>query len=254
MEKYLKFLFKLKIFMIDLENLMKSNIDVNSPKEYYIINKDIISRHMETMLYNKVQMFIENIDINSNNNIEELVKQFMKTDDTKNDTIVKDEGIKPTFFNPEILKIKMYEYYNNFFILEEGIYDYPLIGVNKNKTFIGKEGIFIENHFKIDEEDRLYVYFIHSINELTLDEFRLNKIYIFKNENIFLNEFNDYMKGKKPETYFARRNFFTQSGIFNLMDEGKKIGSYISINRLEKYEDNENEKDENREYVEKFLK
>ena len=62
------------------------------------------------------------------------------------------------------------------------------------------------------------------------------------------------MKGKKPETYFARRNFFTQSGIFNLMDEGKKIGSYISINRLEKYEDNENEKDENREYVEKFLK
>ena len=38
------------------------------------------------------------------------------------------------------------------------------------------------------------------------------------------------------------------------MDEGKKIGSYISINRLEKYEDNENEKDENREYVEKFLK
>ena len=112
MEKYLKFLFKLKIFMIDLENLMKSNIDVNSPKEYYIINKDIISRHMETMLYNKVQMFIENIDINSNNNIEELVKQFMKTADTKNDTIVKDEGIKPTFFNPEILKIKMYEYYN----------------------------------------------------------------------------------------------------------------------------------------------
>ena len=197
MEKYLKFLFKLKIFMINLENLMKSNIDVNSPKEYYIINKDIISRHMETMLYNKVQMFIENIDINSNNNIEELVKQFMKTFDTKNDTIVKDEGIKPTFFNPEILKIKMYEYYNNFFILEEGIYDYPLIGVNKNKTFIGKEGIFIENHFKIDEEDRLYVYFILSINELTLDKFRLNKIYIFKNENIFLNEFNDYMKGKK---------------------------------------------------------
>ena len=50
-------------------------------------------------------------------------------------------GIKAIFLSPETLKLKCYEYPNNFFILEEdifGLLENSL--VNKATSFIGLEG------------------------------------------------------------------------------------------------------------------
>ena len=51
MEGYLKKLFKLDIFLLNLERLMKENIDINNSRYYYIINKDLISRHINKYFY-----------------------------------------------------------------------------------------------------------------------------------------------------------------------------------------------------------
>ena len=257
MEGYLKKLFKLDTFLLNLERLMKENIDINNSRHYYIINKDLISRHINTELFDKIHSFNLHNNIDLNKNTDELVNLFMNNVDIKNDKIVENKDINSTFFNPETLKILLYEYYNNFFIIEqdifEDIFDFPPNGINKHKTFIGKEGIFILKTFKFNDESKICIYFIKSMDELKLDNFRLNKLYIFNNEKNFLDEFNNHMKGKKAESYFASRNFFNGGGILNLMNDGKKIGLYININRIENYAENENDTDENREYINKFL-
>ena len=256
MVSYLKKLFKLSEFIIKLGDLMKNPIDIKKPKYYFIINKDIVSRHMNTELYKKVHLY--NLDYHRNNNAEidldSLVQDFNNKEHPKNENIIENEGIKNMFISPEMLKLKCYEYPNNFFILEEDILEL-FNGYNiKLKTFIGKEGIFIEQSFKyFDGNTKLSIYFVKSMEKVELDNFRLNKIYIYNDENNFLNEFNNHIKGKKAESYFAAKNFLNKGGIFNIIDDGKKIGLYININRKENYLDDENKIDENREYLKKFL-
>ena len=261
METYLKNLFKLYKYMNDLEKLMKNPIDITKKKDYYIINKDIVSRYINSELYQKIQLYInDNINnIQELTDINSLVQDFIKKNkiEKEKEDLVDNSGIKPIFLSPETLKLKCYEYPNNFFILEEdifGLFTNPF--VNKLTTFIGMEGIFIEKSFKDNEnKDKLSIFFIKSMKKLNLDNFRLNKIYIYNKETQFLNEFNTYMKGKKAESYFATRNFVNKGGIFNITSDGKKIGIYINIDRRENYENDESsEIDENRQYLEKFLK
>ena len=237
---------------------MKNPIDTSKAKVYYIINKDIVSRHINTELYRKIKSFNLNHYKNNNfeQNIDNLIEEFKKNVNIGNEKIIENKGIKETFLNPEKLKLKCYEYYNNFFILQEDIFDlFKNYNYNtKGKTFIGREGIFIERFFKDSEgNSKLSIYFIKCMDKVKLDNFRLNKVYIFNNEKQFLNEFDNNMKGKKAESYFAVRNFVNKGGIFNITDNGKKIGLYININRKENYIDDESEIDENREYIKKFL-
>ena len=80
METYLKNLFKLYKYMNDLEKLMKNPIDITKKKDYYIINKDIVSRYINSELYQKFQSYI-NDKINNNQEIEDisvLVQDFIK--------------------------------------------------------------------------------------------------------------------------------------------------------------------------------
>ena len=257
MELYLKKLFKLNEYMSNLENLMKNSIDyINQKKEYYIINKDIISRHIDSDIYKKV----EDYKIKNNNlftNIDDLVKDFMikykiKSEDTEG--IIKDDDIIKPFFYPDYLRIKYVEYPTNFFIIDKDIADlFPGIYLINYKTLIGKEGIFILKSGKDEEEDeKLFIYFIKSLKKLDLDNFRINKIYIYNDEEKFLNEFNTNMKGKEADSYFASRNFAKKGGFYTVIDDGKKIGLYININRREIFEYNEYEIDENRQYIEQF--
>ena len=125
METYLKNLFKLYKYMNDLEKLMKNPIDITKKKDYYIINKDIVSRYINSELYQKFQLYI-NDKINNNQEIEDisiLVQDFIKKNkiEKEKEDLVDNSGIKAIFLSPETLKLKCYEYPNNFFILEEDI-------------------------------------------------------------------------------------------------------------------------------------
>jgi hypothetical protein len=142
METYLKNLFKLYKYMNDLEKLMKNPIDITKKKDYYIINKDIVSRYINSELYQKFQSYI-NDKINNNQEIEDisiLVQDFIKKNKIEKgkEDLVDNSGIKAIFLSPETLKLKCYEYPNNFFILEEdifGLFENSL--VNKATSFIG---------------------------------------------------------------------------------------------------------------------
>ena len=46
----LTILFKLNKYMNNLEKLMKNPIDTTKAKDYYIINKDIVSRYVDSEL------------------------------------------------------------------------------------------------------------------------------------------------------------------------------------------------------------
>lgn len=258
MEAYLTKLNKLDDFISNLEDQMKISIDIdnkNSQKEYFIINRDIIARHIYSDIYKK---FTEYKSDNLNINPQQMIKNFIVQEKMKEEDIISDE-IKESFYFPDQLYIKNVDYPRNFCIIEDGIFDKINVKqYSRTTTFIGKEGIFLLNSKKVDDETfKQHIYFIKSMKEFKLENFRINKIYIYNTLDQFKNEFKNYMKNKQPESYFATRNFVSKGGIFNVIDDGKKIGLYININRRENYEcENEKDvyrKDENREYIKNFL-
>lgn len=261
MDSYLEFLFKLKLNMVILENLMKSPADLTKEKEYFKVNKDLISRHINSVIYQKIEKHQWNFAYDSNEqiqNLNTLINELKSKEELKNEDIIKDEGIYSLFIHPQILKMNTIEYPTNFFILDANIFNsYNFYNkANKSPVSIGTEGIFIKSSLRDDDDNiKFSVYFIKSKNKIKLEEFHIDKIYIYDTIEQFEKEFNNNMKGKKPESYFARKNFSNDRGIFNVIDDGKKIGLYVNINRVENYFANEhsNENKPNREYLEKFL-
>ena len=267
-------LFILKDYINKLEKAMQHSIDVNQQKnELYLINKDIIGFYLNSEIYKKVANYYDNNiqNIQGNNNLSFFINDFLSKERgiLKNDIIYEDYELVKNFAEPEKLMIKNVEFYNNFFIVDAnflqqffgnagGRADCVKISAElkifNKKTFIGNEGIFIVNSKTMDNqnEPKTYIYFIKSMNKISLDEFRINKIYIFNKIPEFINEFNNCMKGKSAESYFACRNFLNKGGIFNIIKKKKKIGLYIHIDRIEKYQDEE-DSDENRPYLNKFL-
>jgi len=253
---YLKKLFTINRYLKNLEFIMQQPIDLQTSQyNYYIINKDIIGYYLYSDMYQSVDTYI-----NNNINKEISIEDFISRNTITNFDDVDGEMIK-TFIEPEELMIKNVKFFNNFFIVDDKFLqlffgDKNNININKivnKQTFIGKEGIFIVDSIKNEQEEyKKYIYFIKSMPKISLEEFRINKIYIFNDISEFESEFNNYMKGKTAEKYFAIRNFINKGGIYNIIDNAKRIGLYIHIDRIENYEDKE-ETNENRNYLEKFL-
>ena len=271
LDLYLKKLFTLKIYLNDLEVFIQNPIDLENQRiELYLVNKDIIGHYMNSKMYQEINNFIRKNNLNisqENRDINKLI-QFFKSQENDNllnyinDINADKKDMMKLFAAPEKLRIKKVEFYNNFFIANMNLLKVlfgeeinPIeYGIFTKTTFIGKEGIFIVDTVKTDNQDEIktYIYFIKYMPKILLEEFRVNKIYIFNNLNEFKDEFNNYMKGIPAESYFASRNFINKGGIFNIMDNGKRIGLYIHIDRIENYIDEE-ETNENRNYLEKFL-
>ena len=271
---YLKKLFTLKTYIKNLENVMQQPIDLQkSQYNLYIINKDIIGYYLYSDMYQLVDSYInDNINNNKQYSIEDFKSKYKNNINTNFDDA--DNEMLKTFVQPEKLMIKNVVFFNNFFIVNDQFLevlfdkgknnnnnknntDKEMIPIDNRivnkKAYIGKEGIFIVDYFKNEQEEvKVYIYFIKNMPKISLEDFRINKLYIFNDENEFKYEFDNYMKGKTAEKYFALRNFINKGGIFNIMDNAKRIGLYIHIDRIENYEDKE-ETNEERNYLEKFL-
>ena len=275
LDLYLKKLFTLKIYLNDLEVFIQNPIDLENQRiELYLVNKDIIGHYMNSKMYQEINNFIRKNNLNisqENRDIDKLIQSFKSQENDNLLNYINDDkkDMMKLFAAPEKLRIKKVEFYNNFFIANmnllkvlfgDGEYNSneginPIeYGIYTKTTFIGKEGIFIVDTVKTDNQDEIktYIYFIKYMPKILLEEFRVNKIYIFNKLKEFKDEFNNYMKGIPAESYFASRNFINKGGIFNIMDNGKRIGLYIHIDRIENYIDEE-ETNENRNYLEKFL-
>jgi len=279
LDLYLKKLFTLKIYLNKLEKSIQVPIDLASQEkqkiEYYLVNKDIIGHYMNSKMYQEINSFINKNKSNlSKENPDKLIQIFKSQEKDNLSNYINNinddnKDMMKIFAAPEKLRIKNVEFYNNFFIVEPELLNVLFRDRESNineeiipieykifpkTTFIGKEGIFIVDTAKSGNQDEVktYIYFIKYMPKILLEEFRVNKIYIFNKLKEFKDEFNNYMKGIPAESYFASRNFINKGGIFNIMDNGKRIGLYIHIDRIENYIDQE-ETNENRNYLEKFL-
>lgn len=257
MEIYLKRLFVLDKYISKLNALMENeSADINKQEDYYLINKDIINRYLSSDIYQQIHKYN---DIYKELDCDNLIKKFIEENKLNKNIYDKKEQREKKIFNiflePEKLKIKYVEIPNNFFIINKDVCDF-FGNISSKKVIIGNEGIFITNQIipkGENSESKLLVYFIKSMNiQFDLNNFKVNKVYIFDQEQNFYNELEQKIKGKSTEQYFASRNFLNKGGISNMIDDGKKIFMYINMNRIENYVDKENEPDENRKYIENF--
>lgn len=191
---------------------------IQKPLKYYIVNKDIIDNCKE--LYLSI----------SNNNASE-------------NTNIGNININPILLKPEILKINGFEYPYNFFLINEKILN--LLGELLCKkieidslvksTLIGKEGVFLWNDPMESNKQKgnIVIYFLNDCSS------EINKIYLFKEKQDFLNEFNKNMRNKEIKEYILFRNIkYKEEGLFNLIDDGKIISKYLNIIRSH-FKDNE---------------
>ena len=238
-QNYLDNLIMFRLQLNEIKNLMKSqNIDINNPLQCYLINNDIIKEFLNNEISSSIDQYI-NLDYN-----EDQIKDLIY-DEYKNNTNINFKKIIPALLLSENLKINDIDYPYNFFIIKKE-YFYRLIDINNSifndckiyDVLIGKDGIFILNDEK--EKGKFIVYYLYNIN---LNEFKIDKIFIFKNKNEFIKVIKKLNEEGRRQFFTSRNLINDKTGYFNLIDDGKIIGKYINLKRNENFniESNENE-------------
>ena len=248
-ENYVKALLFLHNQIEEMKELNRNPIeDINNIWQCFLVNKDIIDNYKEIYLYSTISKLVEGYkektkmhSFNDEQN-EKLFQFFIKKIGVDNSKLnIFEENIIPVLFEAEKLKIQNFEYPNNFFILKQDIKDLLFKKQIENKeidnnafipykTLIGKEGIFIWNTIK--QNNNIVVYFLENC------ESEISKIYIYKEENDFLDELKSNIKGKTPKEYYKFRKISNnQRGYFNLIDDGNILFKYLNIARSMQYEE-----------------
>ena len=248
-ENYVKALLFLHNQIEEMKELNRNPIeDINNFWQCCLVNKDIIDNYKEIYLYSTISKLVEGYkektkmhSFNDEQN-EKLFQFFIKKIGVDNSKLnIFEENIIPVLFEAEKLKIQNFEYPNNFFILKQDIKDLLFKKQIENKeidnnafipykTLIGKEGIFIWNTIK--QNNNIVVYFLENC------ESEISKIYIYKEENDFLDELKSNIKGKTPKEYYKFRKISNnQRGYFNLIDDGNILFKYLNIARSMQYEE-----------------
>ena len=248
-ENYVKALLFLHNQIEEMKELNRNPIeDINNFWQCCLVNKDIIDNYKEIYLYSTISKLVEGYkektkmhSFNDEQN-EKLFQFFIKKIGVDNSKLnIFEENIIPVLFEAEKLKIQNFEYPNNFFILKQDIKDLLFKKQIENKeidnnafipykTLIGKEGIFIWNTIK--QNNNIVVYFLENC------ESEISKIYIYKEENEFLDELKSNIKGKTPKEYYKFRKISNnQRGYFNLIDDGNILFKYLNIARSMQYEE-----------------
>ena len=204
------------------KQMKKQNLNINNPLDCFLINNDMI-----TEICNK-----HNSILNSDN------KQF-------NNNKINNKSINIGLLLTENLKINDIDYPCNFFIiekenLEQFVHDNNLLNEFKlYKVLIGESGIFILNEEM--HKDRYIVYYIY---DMDFNDCKIDKIFIFKKKAEFKKEI-ELLNNKGRDYYFNSRNIINdKTGYYNLIDDGKIIGKYINLKRIDKFKIKSNNKKE----------
>ena len=265
-ERYIKLLSLLHLQTYQF-NQMKIKSIKDNPQELicYLVNKDMIDNYKDLSYYNSISNIVDYIikkkPIQFDNLFEEQVlKDFINKvgiDLKKIEPLEK--KLIPTFLETETLKIMGYYYPYNFFLIRKEVFEYlfenpdniPKKEFKEYKVLIGKEGVFIWNATKekVNENGYIFVFFL---NDLCSE---INKIYLYKEEEDFKNELNNNIIGKKIKEYFLFRNIKNiDEGLFNLINDGKIMGKYINLFRIQNLVEEENIKEELKKNFDPMLK
>ena len=240
-KQYLENIIRFHLQIKKFKELMKSPIKIENPLDCYLINNDIIAEYLNNELSKKISEEINNSFFSDINHIINKYENYNNN--------IKIEKLYPAFLLPENLKINDIEYPYNFFILQKE-YFAQMINITEStindfklyNLLIGKDGIFIwikekdknrneekyENNNKEEDKNKIIVFYL---DDIKLNEFKIDKIFIFKNYGDFEKEVKICNKIGRYE-YFKLRNIKNDKiGYYNIIDDGKIIGQYINVKR-----------------------
>jgi len=248
-KQYIKNSIYLNLQKKEISELMSKSKNKDKYK-LKLINKDIINGYLNPQLNEKIMKILNNQnkkasefnDKDINNIIDNIFKEI------KNDNETTVEELALDFLFPEELKVNKLELPTNFYIITEERFN--KIFENKNNltdfktydAYLGEEGIFmwiegdmITNEINEDEgltkEYKKVMYYIENNNN---DDLKINKIFLYKNEEELNEQLKIFIKvGKKA--YFDERNVIkSELGSYNMINDGKIIGKYFNVIKIGK--------------------
>jgi hypothetical protein len=202
-----------------------------------IINKDIINDYLDQKLNETIMQLLNNQKEFKEEDINNIVNIIMKNKKDKEYTA---KELTLYFLFPEEFKVYNFEFSTNFYIITEERFNKIFensINLTDFKTYdayLGNEGIFmwiegdmITNECEGQTKDyKKVMYYIENNNN---DNLKINKIFLFKNEEELNKQLNIIIE-KGKETYFTERNVIKKDlGIYNMINDGKIIGKYINV-------------------------
>ena len=132
----------------------------------------------------------------------------------------------------ETLKIYNEYYPDNFFIIEKNKFEEILNhkkellkNFNLYKIIIRKEGIFILNS---ETKEKLYFYYLQNLEKRNIEQ-----LFVFEEESVLNKELDLFIKDGRYNYFLLRNIKVRESGSFNLIDDGKKIGKYYNLKRID---------------------
>ena len=225
---------------MEISELMSKPISKNKCK-LKLINRDIINGYLDPQLNKKIMQILNDQNKKSSEfndqDINNIVNIIMKNKKDKEYTA---KELTLYFLFPEEFKVYNFEFPTNFYIITEERFNKIFensINLTDFKTYdayLGKEGIFmwiegdmITNECEGQTKDyKKVMYYIENNNN---DNLKINKIFLFKNEEELNKQLNIIIE-KGKETYFTERNVIKKDlGIYNMINDGKIIGKYINV-------------------------
>ena len=241
--KYIKNSIYFNLQKKEISELMSKSIKKSSKYKLKLINKDIINGYLNDQLNEEINSFLnkENKKASEFNDqdINNIIYYILNNgNNKKSNSIVEELAID--FLFPEEMKVNNLEFPTNFYIIAEERFN--KIFENKNnltdfKTydaylgdeviFMWIEGVMITSESENENQAKEYkkaMYYIENNDDL-----KVNKIFLFKNEEE-LNAQLEIINKIGKEGYFTYGNVIkTDLGSYNMINDGKIIGKYINI-------------------------
>ena len=231
-----------------IENLLLLNLQKKEIKELienpnqnelqsisgYLINKDNIDVYLDNELSKEIMNIINNDSINFNDFIsskDKYINMILNNNNININNIKKNE-LNLNLLLTETLKIYNEYYPDNFFIIEKNKFEEILEhkeellkNFNLYKIIIRKEGIFILNS---ETKEKYYLYYLQNLEKRNIEQ-----LFVFEEESVLNKELDLFIKDGRYNYFLLRNIKVRESGSFNLIDDGKKIGKYYNLKRID---------------------
>ena len=237
--EYIKNLIYLNLQKKEISELMSKPLSKDKYK-LKLINKDIINGYLDPQLNKEIMSLLNNQNKKTSEfneqDINNIINNIMKSKNNKESIV---EELALDFLFPEEFKFDNIDFPTNFYIITEEKFN-KIFENNENLTdfktydaYLGKEGIFmwIEGNIESEGQTKDYKNVIYYISNNDYDDLKINKIFLYKNEEELKEQLKIiFEKGK--EKYFEERNVIKKDlRSYYMIKDGKIIGKYINVKK-----------------------
>ena len=236
--EYIKNLIYLNLQKKEISELMSKPLSKDKYK-LKLINKDIINGYLDPQLNKEIMSLLNNQNKKTSEfneqDINNIINNIMKSKNNKESIV---EELALDFLFPEEFKLDNIDFPTNFYIITEEKFN-KIFENNENLTdfktydaYLGKEGIFmwIEGNIESEGQTKDYKNVIYYISNNDYDDLKINKIFLYKNEEVLKEQLMIIINEGK-EKYFKEKIIKKKVGRFNLINNGYIIGEYINVTK-----------------------